>query len=116
MCLVSKAKDCKTNIHNLRSKRGTAYFEWSPWADPGAARFAKRHAHALNRAGGEWRGCENFTLAGSAAAQAIEVEVHDWGRKQREHLAEDQPADDGDAERAAQLRADAAAQGQRQAA
>jgi hypothetical protein len=34
-------------------------------------------------------------------SRAVEVEVHDWSRIERQHLADDQPADDGDAQRPA---------------
>ena len=35
-------------------------------------------------------------------AETVEVEVHDWGRIEGEHLAEDEPAADGDAQRPAE--------------
>src|SRR5579871_2284241 len=38
-------------------------------------------------------------------AEALEIEINDRGRVQREDLADGKPADDGDAERLAQLRA-----------
>ena len=43
--------------------------------------------------------------SGAPQPQAIEIQVHDRRRVERQHLADDQAADDGDAERLAQLRA-----------
>ena len=47
---------------------------------------------------------------------AVEIQVDDWCRVQREHLAEHQVPNDGNAQRPAQLRAGARAKGQWQAA
>ena len=49
-------------------------------------------------------------------AEAIEVEIDDRRGVERKHLAEEQTAGDGDAERPAQLRTRACAKGQRQGA
>ena len=54
--------------------------------------------------------------AGQPHRQAIEIEVDDRRREQREHLADDQAADDGDAERLAQFGAGAGTEHQRQRA
>jgi len=45
--------------------------------------------------------------------KAVEVELNNWSRKQHEHRAQDQAADDGDAEGTAKLRAGAATDGER---
>ena len=52
----------------------------------------------------------------AAAAEPVEAEIDDRRREQGQHLAEDQPADDRDPERMAQLRAGAGAEHQRQRA
>src|SRR6478735_9665191 len=54
--------------------------------------------------------------AAEARPQALHREIDDRGRVEREQLAEQQPADDGDAERVAQLRAGAAFERQRNGA
>ena len=51
-----------------------------------------------------------------AAGQTIEREVDDRRRVERERLAHEQAADDRDAERVAELRADAGAERERQRA
>src|SRR5690349_7510209 len=51
-----------------------------------------------------------------AQPQPVEVEVDDRRREERQHLREDQPADDRDAQRAAQLAAGPEADRERQAA
>src|SRR5262249_24076164 len=68
----------------------------------------------LPRSGGEGGAGRRAggAAAGHAAREAIEVEVDDRGRVERQDLREDQAADDRDAERLAQLRADAPAEGQ----
>src|ERR1700730_17135613 len=45
--------------------------------------------------------------------QAIEIEIDDWRRKERQDLAHDEPADDGYAERVAGVRACASPEHQR---
>ena len=60
-----------------------------------------------------WRGVE---AAGGPEAEAVEIEIDDRRGEEREHLADDQAADDGDAERAAQFGAGAGAERQGQAA
>src|SRR5258708_1078612 len=47
---------------------------------------------------------------------AIHVNVNDGGGEKSEHLAKDEPADDGDSERTAQLRANPSAKSERQSA
>ena len=54
--------------------------------------------------------------AAEARLQALHREIDDRGRVKREQLAEQQPADDGDAERVAQLRAGSAFERQRNGA
>ena len=49
-----------------------------------------------------------------SALQAIQVEVDDWCREQREQLAQDETAYDGDAQRPAKFGAGAGPQCQRQ--
>ncbi len=61
-------------------------------------------------------GARGRTAAGDSLAEAIEEDVDDGCGVEGEDLAEEQAADHGDAERAAQLGAEAAAQGQRQSA
>src|SRR5690348_13372110 len=56
--------------------------------------------------------CQCWTAV--AAREAVEVEVDHRRSEEGEHLADDQPADHGEAERMAQLRADARAEHQRQ--
>src|SRR5437879_4558031 len=64
--------------------------------------------------GGNWR----YTWAAEKGAQpglqAIHVDIHDRRGEEREHLTEDQAADDGDAEGLADFRARAGTQCQRQ--
>ena len=55
-------------------------------------------------------------LQRAAPAQLVQQQVNNRRGKQRDHLAHDQAADDGDAQRPAQLRALAEADGQRQRA
>src|SRR5262249_21502173 len=50
---------------------------------------------------------------GEPRRDAPEEEIDDGRREQRQHLADEQPADDADAERLAQLRSHAAADSQR---
>ena len=57
-----------------------------------------------------WKRCR------STPRKSIEEEVDDRRRVKRQNLADEQSADDGDAERAAQFGADAGAERQRQAA
>ena len=56
------------------------------------------------------------TQAQHPEAQPVEIQVDDRGGVEGEQLADDQPADDGDAERAAQLTAGAQPERQRQPA
>ena len=51
-----------------------------------------------------------------AAADALEQQIDDRRREQGQHLADGESADDGEAERVAQLRADAGPEHQRQRA
>src|SRR4051794_25184793 len=55
-------------------------------------------------------------IARQAAAEPGKRKVDHRGGEERQHLADDEPADDGDAERVAQLRAGAGAEHQRQRA
>src|SRR5262245_12635635 len=50
----------------------------------------------------------------NAPGQSVEGEINDWRGVERQRLANDQPAHDGQAERAPQLTAHAVAQRQRQ--
>jgi len=54
--------------------------------------------------------------AAEARADAVHGEIDDRRRVERQELAQQQPADDGDAERKAQLRAGAAFDGERERA
>jgi len=51
-----------------------------------------------------------------ALRQLVKVEIHDRGGEKSEHLRQDEAANDGDAQRLAQLGAHASSQGQRQTA
>ena len=55
-------------------------------------------------------------FVGAAAAQLVQQQVHHGRGQQRQQLARDQAADDGDAQRLAQLGAFAETDGQRQGA
>src|SRR5947208_11985444 len=55
-------------------------------------------------------------IARQAAAEPGKRKVDHRGGEEGQHLADDEPADDGDAERVAQLRAGAGAEHQRQRA
>ena len=57
-----------------------------------------------------------FARFAKALAETVEREIDDRGGKQRQHLADNQTADDADAERMAQFGTDAGAQHQRQCA
>src|SRR5215510_11086126 len=60
----------------------------------------------------------HFAFAVAACApelEAVEIQVDDWRCVQRQHLAENQPTDDGDAQGTAQLRTNARAKRQWQA-
>src|SRR5437879_1229865 len=64
---------------------------------------------------------ETMVMAGGAAAtepelEAVEIEVDDWCGEERQKLAHDEAADDGDAERAAEFSACAAAERERKRA
>src|SRR6185369_13113376 len=63
---------------------------------------------------GQFRG--RFSPARTPQAEAVEVKVDNRGGVQRQHLAENQAADDGDAKWAAEFKAFARAEGERQAA
>ena len=54
--------------------------------------------------------------AGDADLQAVKEEVDDRRGEERQGLGDDEPADDGDAERAAELRAGPSTESERQAA
>lgn len=51
-----------------------------------------------------------FALALKPCLQAIHVDVNDWRGEESEHLADDEAANNGDAQRAAKFGADAGAQ------
>src|SRR5215831_13691140 len=76
------------------------------WPGPG---------HWLARGpGGRSRGCWGEDLRGGfGGAAAVHRQVDDGGREEREHLGDDEAADDGEAEWAAELGAHAAAERER---
>ena len=57
-----------------------------------------------------------FVAGDEGEADAVEDEVDDRRGEERQHLGDDEAADDGDAERTAELGAGAGAEGERQAA
>ena len=73
-----------------------------------------RHSADLNLAAAA--GATLRTHAFDPEPEPIQIQIDDRRRVQRQHLADHQAADDGDAERSAQLRAGAAAERQRQRA
>ena len=73
-------------------------------------------AHGRSRVGVAARHGGQLALRGLRAAQLVEQHVDDRRGQQRQHLAGDQAADDGDAQRPAQLGAFAEADRQRQRA
>src|SRR5262245_50234779 len=52
-------------------------------------------------------------VAHQSLAQPFELQVDDWCRVERQQLAQEQPADDGDAQRVAQFGSGAAFNGER---
>jgi hypothetical protein len=66
---------------------------------------------------GDWLHAGGGTAqAGDPGAEGVEEEIDDWGGEEGECLRDDEAADDGDAEGAAQLGAGAGAEGERKAA
>ena len=100
--------DCSRNRHSDSKQRGG----YRPM-DEGS-----RDVHALLRFR---RRCRRAIQAarlasGDAPAQLVEEDVDDRRGIERENLADQQSADHGDAQRTAQLRTQASAQGQRKSA
>src|SRR5262249_55600719 len=72
-------------------------------------------AGAASSAGLRWAAGEGAAPPAERQADALEIEVDDRSRVEGEQLRHDEAPDDGNAERAAQLGADAGAKGERQA-
>src|SRR5262245_33164970 len=66
------------------------------------------------RHGNDDRGAATASQAAAPEGEAIEVQIDDGRRVEGEELAQEEPADDGDAERAAELGAGAGAEGEGQ--
>jgi hypothetical protein len=73
------------------------------WGETGLVRFGGKRKVAV----------VVFADALEPGLKAVHVDVDDGRGEEREHLADDEAADDGDAERAAELGADAGAEGER---
>src|ERR1700730_9858369 len=102
VCLETSAPPYNSEWPSLSSGLRNAVLKWVPGAE----------LVGLRRS---WRdGSRARTL--NPGLQAVEVEVHDRRGEQREHLAEDEATDNGDAERPAELGARARAEGQGQRA